>query len=152
MKLLNTQTNHKYQGALTTEHAASSYGQPVLVDQSTGDAVDQFSVALTVVLEATDDELRELAAAGYTWLSTVRDGALLNGWSIDAGQLVGPDGRVYGEDDPVYADDVAAAIGVPAEVTRWTNGADTIPARYIVKEAEYYVARARAETAKTDSK
>jgi len=79
MKLYNTLTNYTYEGVLTTEHAASSYGQPVLVDVATGDAVDQFSLTLTVVLEATDDELRDLAAAGYTWQSTPRAEAADNG-------------------------------------------------------------------------
>ncbi len=147
MKLHNTLTGYTYEGALTTEHAASSYGQPVLVDVATGDAVDQFSLTLTVVLEATDDELRDLAAAGYTWLTRPRDGLLLNGWAIENGQLVAPDGRVYGPDDPVLADDVEAAIGVPAVTTRWTNSADTVPADCVVRDAEYYVARARAEAA-----
>ena len=149
MKLKNTLTDYTYTGKLTTEHAASSYGQPVLVDTTTGDAVDKFSFALTVVLEASDDELRDLAAAGYTWLSTPRDGALLNGWAVEDGQLVAPDGRAYGPDEAVYATDVAAAIGVPAEITRWVNSADTVHAGYVVMEAEYYVARARAKAAET---
>lgn len=69
MKLKNTLTDYTYTGELTTEHAASSYGQPVLVDTTTGDAVDKFSFAHTVVMEATRRELRALSAAGYTWLS-----------------------------------------------------------------------------------
>ena len=69
MKLHNTQTDYTYEGALSTEHAASSYGLPVLVDVGTGDAVDQFSFTQTVVIEATRRELRALAAAGYQWLS-----------------------------------------------------------------------------------
>ncbi len=69
MKLYNTLSNYTYEGRLTTKHAASSYGQPVLVDVGTGDAVDQFSFTQTVVIEATRRELRALAAAGYQWLS-----------------------------------------------------------------------------------
>ncbi|MDL1863274.1 hypothetical protein FBR04_19925 [Betaproteobacteria bacterium PRO7] len=40
----------------TTEHAASSYGQPVLVNADTGEAIDQFSASSLVVVEATDEE------------------------------------------------------------------------------------------------
>ena len=69
MKLYNTLSNYTYEGALTTEHAASSYGQPVLVDVGTGDAVDKFSFSLTEIIEATDDELRDLGEAGYKWQS-----------------------------------------------------------------------------------
>ena len=79
MKLYNTLTNYTYEGTLTTEHAASSYGQPVLVDVATGDAVDKFTFSLTEIIEATDDELRDLAAAGYTWQSTPRAEAADNG-------------------------------------------------------------------------
>ena len=69
MKLHNTQTDYTYEGALSTEHAASSYGLPVLVDVGTGDAVDKFSFSLTEILDATDDELHDLREAGYKWLS-----------------------------------------------------------------------------------
>ena len=144
MKLKNTLTDYTYNGELTTEHAASSYGQPVLVDTTTGDAVDKFSFALTVVLEASDDELRDLAAAGYTWLSTPRDGALLNGWAVEDGQLVAPDGRAYEPHEAVTADEVAQALGVPTEVTLWFNQAGSVPAEDVVREADFYLARARA--------
>lgn len=46
---------------LTDEHAASSYGQKVLVDEETGEAIDCFSFcALWTVYEATEKELEEL--------------------------------------------------------------------------------------------
>ena len=76
MKLHNTQTDYTYEGALTTEHAASSYGQPVLVDVGTGDAVDKFSFSLTEILDATDDELHDLREAGYKWLSPAADNGI----------------------------------------------------------------------------
>lgn len=148
MKLHNTQTDYTYEGALSTEHAASSYGQPVLVDVATGDAVDQFSFSLTEIIEATDDELRDPAAAGYMWRSTPRDGALLNGWAIEDGQLVAPDGRAYEPHEAVTADEVAQALGVPTEVTLWFNKAGSVPADDVVREADYYLAWARAEAAK----
>ena len=65
MKLKSSLTGYQYEAALTTEHAASSYGQPVLVDLATGSAIDQFSFAFTEVVEADTDELEALAAAGY---------------------------------------------------------------------------------------
>ena len=144
MKLHNTLTDYTYEAALTTEHAASSYGVPVLVDTTTGDAVDQFSVSFTEVIEATDDELRDLAAAGYKWQSTPRDGVLLNGWAVEAGQLVAPDGRAYEPHEAVTADEVAQALGVPTEVTLWFNQAGSVPAEDVVREADFYLARARA--------
>ena len=147
MKLYNTMTGYTYEGALTTEHAASSYGQPVLVDVGTGDAVDKFTLTLTVVLEATDDELRDLAAAGYTWLTRPRDGLLLNGWAVKNGQLVAPDGRAYEPHEAVTADEVAQALAVPVEVTLWFNKGGSVPAQDVVQESEYYLARARAEAA-----
>ena len=65
MKLKSSLTVYQYEAALTTEHAASSYGQPILVDLATGSAIDQFSFAFTEVVEADTDELEALAAAGY---------------------------------------------------------------------------------------
>ena len=65
MKLKSSLTGYQYEAALTTEHAASSYGQPILVDLATGSAIDQFSFAFTEVVEADTDELEALAAAGY---------------------------------------------------------------------------------------
>ena len=55
-----------YDLVLTTEHAASSYGRPVLVVAETGDAVDPFSWTVAWRLtEATDEEKYALEAAGY---------------------------------------------------------------------------------------
>jgi len=45
---------------LTTEHSASSYGLPVLVDISTGEAIDGWELREYRV-EASDDQLAELA-------------------------------------------------------------------------------------------
>lgn len=52
---------------LTTNHAASSYGRPVLVLLDNGDALGPGDCALADyrVTKATEDELRALDAAGY---------------------------------------------------------------------------------------
>ena len=65
MKLRNTLNGYEYEAALTTDHAASSYGQAVLVDLATGDAVDTFSFGLAFLLEATEEERAALRQAGY---------------------------------------------------------------------------------------
>jgi hypothetical protein len=61
----------EYTLTLSTEHAASSYGQPVLVDTETGEAIDQFSAGLHRVLEATPEELDAAKAAGYVFAGEV---------------------------------------------------------------------------------
>ena len=45
---------------LTTEHSASSYGQPVLVDVNTGEAIDGWELAEYYV-EASPEQIAELA-------------------------------------------------------------------------------------------
>ena len=51
---------------LTTEHAASSYGRPVLVVAETGEAIDPFSWMVAWRLtEASEEERATLRAAGY---------------------------------------------------------------------------------------
>ena len=65
MRLRNRLNGYTYKGALRTEHAASSYGQPVLVDVETGDAIDVFSFGAAEILEATPAEIEALRAAGY---------------------------------------------------------------------------------------
>jgi len=65
MRLRNTLSDYEYEARLTTESSASSYGQRVLVDTETGEAVDQFSMALTEIIEATVEERAELHRAGY---------------------------------------------------------------------------------------
>ena len=66
MKLRNRLNGCEYEAALSTEHAASSHGQAVLVDAGTGEAVDQFSALVTEIVEATDDERTALQDAGYS--------------------------------------------------------------------------------------
>lgn len=53
---------------LSTEHSASSYGVPVVVNKA-GEAIDRTSWAFYRVTEATDEEVEAFAAAGYpvTW-------------------------------------------------------------------------------------
>ncbi|MBA7555793.1 hypothetical protein ES705_48480 [subsurface metagenome] len=65
MKLRSTFTGYEYHADLTTETSASSYGQAVLVDRGTGEAIDQFSACFSVIVSATDDERAALLAAGY---------------------------------------------------------------------------------------
>lgn len=65
MKFRNSLNGYEFEGALTVEHAASSYGQPVLIDVDTREAIDKMSFALAEILEASAGELEELAAAGY---------------------------------------------------------------------------------------
>jgi len=57
---------YETEAELTTDHAASSYGRPVLVID-TGDALGTADVALADyrILEATDEERAALASAGY---------------------------------------------------------------------------------------
>jgi hypothetical protein len=56
---------------LTTRHSASSYGQPVLVDISTGEAINGRELAEYRV-EASEDQLKELSRnpgyAEYVWV------------------------------------------------------------------------------------
>jgi len=49
---------------LSTEHAASSYGQPVAVTED-GEALDAFSWTLYRAVDATNDEVWAFEAAGY---------------------------------------------------------------------------------------
>ena len=65
---------YETEAALTTDHAASSYGRPVLVID-TGDALGPADCLLADyrIIEASKDELHALAAAGYRL--TVEGGA-----------------------------------------------------------------------------
>lgn len=64
MRLRNRLTESEFEARLTTEHSASSYGIPVLVDEH-GEAIDIFSFAFCEVLEATEEEIQALRAANY---------------------------------------------------------------------------------------
>ena len=57
---------YETEAALTTDHAASSYGRPVLVID-TGDALGPADCLLADyhIIEASEDELVALDAAGY---------------------------------------------------------------------------------------
>ena len=72
MRLRNTLNDCEYEAELTTASSASSYGQAVLVDLSTGEAVDALSMLGTVLVEATDQERQALADAGYHPVSRSR--------------------------------------------------------------------------------
>jgi len=65
MRLRNRLNGYAYNGELRTAHAAASYGQPMLVDMKTNDAIDRFSFGMTEILEATGEEIEALRAAGY---------------------------------------------------------------------------------------
>ena len=65
MRLRNTVNGYEYEAKLSTETGASSYGQPVLVDMGTGEAIDQFSAACSAIVSATRAERMALRAAGY---------------------------------------------------------------------------------------
>jgi hypothetical protein len=65
MRIRNAVNGYEYEAELCTFHSASSYGQAVLVDKSTGEAVDRFSFGVSEVLEATEEELAGLKKAGY---------------------------------------------------------------------------------------
>jgi hypothetical protein len=65
MKIRNLINGYEYEAELTTTHSSSSYGQPVLVDLRTGEAIDKFSFACSEVLEASPSELKKLRSAGY---------------------------------------------------------------------------------------
>lgn len=56
---------YEHRVKLTTNHSASSYGQPVLIDCSSGEAIDKFSFACSEILEATPKEREALVKAGY---------------------------------------------------------------------------------------
>ena len=64
MRALNMVTDEERELKLTTEHSASSYGIPVLVDVETGEAIDAFSFACYTIMEATEDELQQLRQLG----------------------------------------------------------------------------------------
>ena len=65
MRLRNTLNGYEYEAQLTAETSASSYGHVMLVDIDSGAAIDQFSAALTEIVEATPAERSMLQAAGY---------------------------------------------------------------------------------------
>ena len=65
MQLQNKINGYEYEAELSTDHSASSYGQPVLVDTDTGEAVDQFSAGFSSVVSASPEERKALRAAGY---------------------------------------------------------------------------------------
>jgi hypothetical protein len=65
MRALNMVTDEERELKLTTEHSASSYGIPVLVDVETGEAIDAFSFACYTITEATEDELHPLQQWGW---------------------------------------------------------------------------------------
>jgi hypothetical protein len=65
MRALNMVTDEERELKLTTEHSASSYGIPVLVDVETGEAIDAFSFACYTITEATEDELHRLQQWGW---------------------------------------------------------------------------------------
>jgi hypothetical protein len=68
MKLRNKLNKHEYAAILTTDHLASSYGQPVLVDARTSQAIDRFSAFLSEIVEVTEEEREALEAAGYIFI------------------------------------------------------------------------------------
>jgi hypothetical protein len=65
MRIKNLLNDYEYEAELSTSHSASSYGLPVLVDLSNGEAVDKFSFACSEVIEATEQEKDALRKAGY---------------------------------------------------------------------------------------
>ena len=65
MRIRNMLNNYEYEAELTTNHSASSYGQKVLVDKSTGEAIDKFSFGCSEIVEATKTEREALKKAGY---------------------------------------------------------------------------------------
>jgi len=64
VRALNLVTDEERELVLTTEHSASSYGVPVLVDVETGEAIDAFSFACYTITEASEDELNQLRQLG----------------------------------------------------------------------------------------
>jgi hypothetical protein len=70
MKLRNKLNKYEYAAMLTTDHAASSFGQPVLVDAGTSQAIDRFSVFLSEIVEVTEEEREALEAAGYIFIES----------------------------------------------------------------------------------
>jgi hypothetical protein len=65
MRALNMVTDEERELKLTTEHSASSYGIPVLVDVESGEAIDAFSFACYTITEATEEEIQQLHQFGY---------------------------------------------------------------------------------------
>lgn len=65
MRIRNLVNDYEYRAKLTADHAASSYNQPMLIDCSTGDAIDQYSFAFSEIVEATSEEREALVKAGY---------------------------------------------------------------------------------------
>jgi hypothetical protein len=65
MRALNMVTDEERELKLTTEHSASSYGIPVLVDVETGETIDAFSFACYTITEATEEEIQQLHQLGY---------------------------------------------------------------------------------------
>ncbi len=64
MKAENNLTGEIYTLRLTTDHAVSSYGQPVIVTEA-GEAIDKFSWGFYELVEITDKEMNDLKKAGY---------------------------------------------------------------------------------------
>jgi len=65
MKIRNLVNGYEYQAKLRKCHSGASYGQAILVDEGTGDAIDRFSFACSEIVQATERELRALLQAGY---------------------------------------------------------------------------------------
>ena len=65
MKFRGILNGYEFEAELTTEHACSSYGMPVLVETERGEALDQSSASFAEVVAATEEELEALREAGY---------------------------------------------------------------------------------------
>ena len=64
MKAKNTLTGETITLRLTTEHSAAPHQCPTLVGEG-GETIDTFSWLDYEILQATDEELGDLRAAGY---------------------------------------------------------------------------------------
>ena len=67
MRFRNMLTGHEFAGTLTAEHSASSYGQPVLVDLSSGEALALFDAVVLEIIEASTAQRAALQDAGYAF-------------------------------------------------------------------------------------
>jgi hypothetical protein len=65
MKIRNLVTHHEYEAELSSTHSASSYGQLVLMDKSTGEPIGKFSFLASKIIQATEEERQALKDAGY---------------------------------------------------------------------------------------
>jgi hypothetical protein len=63
--------SYEYEAKLTTESAASSGRQPILIDVGQNKPVQLYLAALAVIVEATDEERKALSEAGYQIASEV---------------------------------------------------------------------------------